>query len=91
VVLLDTIARVDARLLAARLGRCTPMVDWDWAWPTVLDRPTLERVLTLDFVTKRDNLVLVAPQKLGQDRAREESVHQVVLAGYSARFVTASI
>jgi DNA replication protein DnaC len=100
VVLLDTVVRaelaartrrrVDARLLAARLGRFKPMVDWDWAWPTALHRPTLERVLTLDFVTKRENVILVAPQGLGKTMLAKNLLHQAVLAGHSARFVTAS-
>ena len=27
-----------------------PLVDFDWDWPKKIDRPLLERALTLDFV-----------------------------------------
>ena len=70
VVLLETVAqaeleartrrRVERRLQDARLGRFRPMADWDWDWPKQIHRPTVERVLTLDFVTQRENAILVA-------------------------------
>ena len=41
---------VERRLACARLGRFKPLADWDWNWPTTLDRPALERILTLDFL-----------------------------------------
>ena len=100
VVLLDTVARaelaararrrIDTRLLAARLGRFKPMVDWEWDWPKQIHRPTVERVLALDFVTKRENVILAAPQGLGKTMLAKNLLHQAVLAGHSARFVTAS-
>jgi len=34
----------------------------DWAWPKQLPRPTLERVLTLDFLAKGENVILVGAQ-----------------------------
>lgn len=42
--------RVDRRLRDARLGRFKPMADFEWTWPTAIHRPTLERVLSLDFL-----------------------------------------
>ena len=94
VVLLDTVARarrrIDTRLLAARLGRFKPIADWEWDWPKQIHRPTVERVLGLDFVTKRENVILAAPQGLGKTMLAKNLLHQAVLAGHSARFVTAS-
>ena len=81
---------VERRLTAARLGRFKPIADWDWNWPTALDRPTLERVLALDFLDRADNVLLVGAQGLGKTMLAKNIVHQVVLAGHSARFITAS-
>ncbi len=50
---------VESRLKRARLGRFKPLADWDWQWPTALDRPALERILTLDFLDRGDNVILV--------------------------------
>ena len=50
---------VESRLKRARLSRFKPLADWDWDWPTALDRTALERILTLDFLDRGDNVVLV--------------------------------
>ena len=69
IVLLETLAqtevdarvrrRVERQLRDAGLGRFKAMADWDWAWPKQIPRPTLERVFTLDFLTKGENVILV--------------------------------
>ena len=55
-----------------------------------LDRPALERVLALDFLDRAENVLLVGAQGLGKTMLAKNIVHQVVLAGHSARFITAS-
>ena len=42
--------RIERRLRDASLGRFKPMADFEWEWPKAIHRPTLDRVLTLDFV-----------------------------------------
>jgi DNA replication protein DnaC len=100
VVLLETLVRaeldararqrVERRLKEARVGRFKSMADFEWAWPKQIHRPSVERVLTLDFVTKRENTILVAAQGLGKTMLAKNLVHLAVLAGHSARFITAS-
>lgn len=82
--------RVERRLRDARLGRFKPMADWEWDWPKQIHRPTVERVFTLDFLAKRENIVLVAAHGLGKTMLAKNLVHQAILAGHSARFLTAS-
>jgi DNA replication protein DnaC len=82
--------RVERRLRDARLGRFKPMADWEWDWPKQIHRPTVERVFTLDFLTKRENVILVAAHGLGKTMLAKNLVHQAILAGQSARFLTAS-
>ena len=77
---------VERRLSAARLGRFKPMADWDWDWPTALDRRALERVLALDFLALPDNVLLVGAQGLGKTMLAKNIVHAAVLAGHTARF-----
>ena len=66
------------------------MADWDWDWPTALDRRALERVLALDFLALPDNVLLVGAQGLGKTMLAKNIVHAAVLAGHTARFTTAS-
>ncbi len=100
VVLLETLSqaelnerarrRLERQLRAARLGRFKPMADFEWDWPKQLHRPTIDRVFTLDFVAKGENVVLVGNQGLGKTMLSKNLVHQTVLAGHSALFITAS-
>jgi DNA replication protein DnaC len=100
VVLLETLVRaeldararqrVERRLKDARVGRFKSMADFEWAWPKQIHRPSVERVLTLEFVSKRENIILVAAQGLGKTMLAKNLVHLAVLAGHSARFITAS-
>jgi DNA replication protein DnaC len=82
--------RLERQLRAARLGRFKPLADFEWDWPKALHRPTLDRVFALDFVTKGENVILVAPQGLGKTMLTKNLLHQAVLAGHSALFITAS-
>ncbi len=66
------------------------MADFEWDWPKHLHRPTVDRVFTLDFVAKGENVVLVGNQGLGKTMLSKNLVHQAVLAGHSALFITAS-
>jgi IstB-like ATP binding protein len=51
---------LERRLTRSRLGRFTPMSDFDWAWPKHIDRAAVEAVLRLDFLATARNVVLVA-------------------------------
>jgi DNA replication protein DnaC len=66
------------------------MADWEWAWPKAIHRPTVARVLTLDFLTQRENVIVVAPHGLGKTMIAKNLVHETILAGHSARFLTAA-
>ena len=81
---------VESRLTRARLGRFKPFADWDWLWPTALDRPTLERILTLDFLARGENVILVGAQGLGKTMLAKNIAHQAILAGHTALFTTAA-
>jgi DNA replication protein DnaC len=81
---------LERRLKRARLGRFKPMADWEWNWPKVIDRPAVERVLTLDFLSRAENVLVVGSQGLGKSMIAKNIAHQAVLAGRSALFTTAS-
>ena len=81
---------LERRLAHARLGRFKPLADWEWDWPKSLNRPTLERVLALDFLTKAENVLLVGAQGLGKTMLAKNIAHQAILAGHSALFITAA-
>jgi DNA replication protein DnaC len=81
---------LERRLARARIGRFTPMADFDWAWPARIDRAAVDAALRLDFLTAGRNLVLVAPQGLGKTMIAQNIAHQAVLAGHRVLFLTAA-
>jgi DNA replication protein DnaC len=81
---------VERRLRRSRLGRFKLMADWDWNWPKKIDRPALERLLTLDFMERADNIILLGAQGLGKTTLAKNIAYQAILAGRSALFTTAS-
>ena len=82
--------RVERRLHDARLGRYKALADFEWTWPTQIHRLTVERVFTLAFLAQPENVIIVAPHGLGKTMLAKNLVHQAILAGHSARLVTAA-
>ncbi len=81
---------VERRLTCARLGRFKPLADWDWNWPANLDRTALERILSLDFIDRAENVILLGAQGLGKTMLAKNIAHQAILNGHSALFTTAA-
>jgi DNA replication protein DnaC len=81
---------LERRLAQARLGRFKPMADFDWQWPKKIDRPLIERALTLDFLTQGRNLILCGTNGLGKTMIAKNIAHAAVLAGHSVLFRTAA-
>lgn len=81
---------LERRMSRARLGRFKPVADFDWSWPSRVDRDAVDAVLRLDFLDSAGNVVLVAPQGLGKTTLAKNIGHNAVLAGYSVLFLTAA-
>jgi DNA replication protein DnaC len=80
---------IERRLGDAHIGRFKPMADFDWAWPTAIERDRVERLLQLDFIGAAENVVLAGPQGVGKSMIAKNVAHQAVLAGFSVLFTTA--
>ncbi len=81
---------LERRVGRSKLGGFKPMTDFDWAWPTRIDREAVEAAVRLDFLDSARNVVLVAPEGLGKTMIAQNIVHAALLAGHSALFITAS-
>ena len=53
---------LERRLGRSKVGRFKPIADYDWNWPTRIDRAAVEAAMRLEFLERAGNLVLVAPQ-----------------------------
>lgn len=81
---------LERRLSRSHLGRFKPMADFDWSWPTRIDRDRVEAALRLGFLEEARNIVLVAPQGLGKTMIAQNIAHEAILAGHSVLVLTAA-
>lgn len=81
---------LERRLRNAKLGRFTPFADFDTTWPKKVDQEQLQELFTLNFIDEAANVILVGPNGVGKTMIAKNLVHQAVLKGHTARFITAS-
>jgi DNA replication protein DnaC len=81
---------LERRMSRSRLEKFKPMADFDWNWPTAVDRPLVESLLSLDFLGAARNAVLVAPAGLGKTMIAKNIAHRAVLSGRSVLFLSAA-
>jgi DNA replication protein DnaC len=80
---------LERRLRLSGIKRFKPMADFEWSWPTKIERDVIERALTLDFLSESRNLVMVGRNGLGKTMIAQNLCHAAVLAGYSVLFRSA--
>ncbi|MDP2998262.1 MAG: IS21-like element helper ATPase IstB [Bryobacterales bacterium] len=80
---------LERRLRLSGLKSFKPMTDFDWAWPSKIDRDIVERALSLDFLGEARNLILVGPNGLGKTMIAQNICRLAVQAGYSVLFRSA--
>jgi DNA replication protein DnaC len=85
-----SIRSLERRLQVARIGRFRPMADFNWNWPKKIDRSTIERALTLDFIPEARNLILMGTNGLGKTMIAQNIAHAAAQAGHTVLFRTAS-
>ena len=81
---------IERRLKRSRLETFKPMADFDWNWPTKIERPLVESILRLDFLEEPRNVVLAAPQGLGKTMIAQNVAHNAALAGHGVLFISAA-
>jgi DNA replication protein DnaC len=81
---------LERRLRLSGIKRFKPMADFEWSWPTKIERDVIERALTLDFLSESRNLVMVGRNGLGKTMIAQNLCHAAVLAGYSVLFRSAA-
>lgn len=81
---------LERRLHLSGLKSFKPLADFDWNWPSKIERDVIERALTLDFVPEARNLVLVGRNGLGKTMIAQNICHAAVLAGHSVLFRSAA-
>src|SRR5271157_3214502 len=69
---------LERRLRVSGIKSFKPMVDYEWTWPSKVERDVIERALTLDFLHEARNLVLVGRNGLGKTMIAQNICHAAV-------------
>ena len=81
---------LERRLRAARIGSFKSMADFDWTWPSRVDRDSVDDLLSLKFVDEGVNAILIGPNGVGKTMILRNIAHEATLRGHTVRFTTAS-
>jgi DNA replication protein DnaC len=80
---------LERRIKASRIGRFKPLCDFEWDWPTAVDRMAFENLMALDFIKDATNLVFVGGNGLGKSTLACNIAHEALIHGHTVLFVTA--
>lgn len=72
---------LENRTRLAALGSFRPLADFDWGWPTKIDRGLCEELMTLRFLEHACNVVLLGPNGVGKTLLLKNLAQQALLAG----------
>ena len=80
---------LERRLKDAHIGRFKSLCDFDWTWPKRCDRSAIEALISLDFLQKSANIVLVGPNGVGKSIVAQNIAYQALIAGHTVLFASA--
>ena len=81
---------IQKRLRNARLGVFKPLAEFDWCWPTKIQKDTVAELMGLDFIKEQMNVILLGPSGMGKTMIAKNIAHQAALSGKTSLFVEAS-
>lgn len=81
---------LERRIREARIGHFKPISEFDWNWPTQVQREQIEELFSLSFLDECANVVLVGTNGLGKTMIAQNVAHTALMRGISTRFIKAS-
>ena len=94
IILTDEVNRRDHRRLELRIQRAgfeqvCRLEDFDWTASITLDRRLLDAAFSLEFIAKREHVLLVGPVGVGKSFLAQALGYAAVRAGHTVRFIRA--
>lgn len=79
--------KMDIYLKKANVKSFDPLANFDWSWPTRIDREQVCQLFTLDFVEEAENIVFIGPNGVGKSMLAKNLIHSAAKRGYLSLFV----
>ena len=81
---------LQTRTKTASLGKFSPIIDFDWNHPKIIDKDLIHRLLKLEFLQAAtpENILLRGPSGVGKTTIAKNIGFAALQAGYTVRFST---
>ena len=80
---------IERRIKAARFPVIKTREDFDWTWPSKINRPQIEHVFHLRFIDNKANVIFLGGVGLGKSHLSTALGYEACLKGYSVLFTSA--
>ncbi len=81
---------LERRIKRSKIGAFKSMADFEWSWPSKVDRQQIEDVLALDFCRDCANVILVGPNGVGKTTIARNIAYAALREGMTVLSVKAS-
>ena len=81
---------LERRLRNARIRPFKPIADFDWNWPTRIDREATLELFRFEFLGEAGNVILIGPNGVGKTTIAQNLAHEALIAGHTVLFTSAS-
>jgi len=80
---------IKGRIKKAHFPVLKTLDDFEWSWPKKINRPQIQNLFRLAFITDKTNVVFISTVGLGKTHISLALGHAACVSGYSVLFTTA--
>jgi len=80
---------IERRIKKAHFPVLKTLDDFEWGWPKKINRPQIQNLFRLAFITDKTNVVFISTVGLGKTHISLALGHAACVSGYSVLFTTA--
>jgi DNA replication protein DnaC len=74
----------------SKVGVFETVAEFDWKWPSKIDRDLIEELFTFKFVKEKVNIVMLGANGVGKTMLAKNLIHQAACSGTDALFINSA-